>query len=639
MSGETRRARSIDQFPAKVPEAIPRERTIPSMPDWALRWLRRGESLSRREVLSRYALAVALGLIAVALKAIVDANLGPTGFLSYIGAVVLASWLGGLGGGLIATVISATAQVLLFDGSIGLLLTPAEVVRTAWFVADGVLLTVVTAGLSRLSATELAARREATSLVDTVSRFKSAVDASPDAVLMFEPATLQVTYANRGAAELIGIRPEAWIGRSVMDLQPRLDERAFRNELRPVADRSVDVIRYASVASRGDGHEIPFEAVVQQVPAADGGNVMVLSARDMSERIEVQARLARVAGDERRQAAELRTVLEAMGEGVLVIDGGGQVRMANGSAAEMFGQVPEVLGDVATRLGLSPSDVPALGQASEPHLAQAADGRWFELATHVVDAGRSGHPSGATTVMALRDVTRAHLAQQAREAFIGVLSHELRTPVTTIYGYAKVFRRPKRSASQEEMLADIERESDRLYRIVEDLLALSRVEGGLTVDAEPLLLQHLADPLLLSEGHRWPKIHFEANLPPDLPAVFGDRTYVEQILRNLLSNAAKYSPADTTVTLVATATATEVVVSVLDRGAGITDEEAERLFQLYYRSPRTSRTATGAGIGLFVSRSLVAAMEGRMWAAPRPGGGSEFSFSLRRCDEDPISNS
>ena len=82
----------------------------------------------------------------------------------------------------------------------------------------------------------------------------------------------------------------------------------------------------------------------------------------------------------------------------------------------------------------------------------------------------------------LRDVTRAREAEAAREAFLGVLSHELRTPVTTIFGWAKVLQRPGRRTDRVEMLADIEVEADRLYRIVEDLLALTRVEGGIRVD-------------------------------------------------------------------------------------------------------------------------------------------------------------
>jgi two-component system sensor histidine kinase MprB len=118
--------------------------------------------------------------------------------------------------------------------------------------------------------------------------------------------------------------------------------------------------------------------------------------------------------------------------------------------------------------------------------------------------------------------------------------------------------------------------------------------------------------------------------------VFGERTYVEQVVRNLVSNAGKYGRAGSVATVTAEATPTEVLVRVLDRGIGIQAGEAERLFDLYYRSPNSARSATGAGIGLYVGRGLVTAMGGRIWARPRVGGGSEFGFSLPRCEEDAM---
>ena len=171
--------------------------------------------------------------------------------------------------------------------------------------------------------------------------------------------------------------------------------------------------------------------------------------------------------------------------------------------------------------------------------------------------------------MVLRDVTKARDADAAREAFLGVLSHELRTPVTAIFGYAKVLQRPTQRDDQAELLSDIEVEADRLYRIVEDLLALSRVEGGLTIEGEPLLIQHLAGPVVASEARRWDRIDFSVDLPVGLPAVFGERTYVEQVLRNLVSNAGKYSPDGSAVVVSAAATPSEVEVTVVDRGSGV----------------------------------------------------------------------
>jgi len=113
-----------------------------------------------------------------------------------------------------------------------------------------------------------------------------------------------------------------------------------------------------------------------------------------------------------------------------------------------------------------------------------------------------------------------------------------------------------------------------------------------------------------------------------------DETYLSQVLRNLIGNAAKYSPVGSQVRVHAESQDGDVVVRVLDEGPGFPPEEAERLFELVYRSARTAQRATVAGIGLFVTKQLVEALGGTSWAVARPGGGSEFGLRLRPYTED-----
>ena len=110
--------------------------------------------------------------------------------------------------------------------------------------------------------------------------------------------------------------------------------------------------------------------------------------------------------------------------------------------------------------------------------------------------------------------------------------------------------------------------------------------------------------------------------------------YVEQVVQNLLSNAAKYSPAGSEVRVVVEQTAGEISLRVLDEGMGIADDAPERLFELFYRSPNAARQAVGAGIGLFVCSQLIESMGGRIWARRRDTAGSEFGFSLPILDPD-----
>ena len=148
---------------------------------------------------------------------------------------------------------------------------------------------------------------------------------------------------------------------------------------------------------------------------------------------------------------------------------------------------------------------------------------------------------------------------------------------------------------------------------------------------EPVHLVHLVERVIASEARRWPTHTFVTPdaVPPRLVGVVrGEDTYIEQVLRNLLANAAKYSPSGSTVEVKVDNEADGVAVRVLDDGPGIARAEVEQLFSLFYRSPATAASAAGAGIGLFVSRQLVDAMGGRMWARRRRKGGSEFGFSL-----------
>jgi PAS domain S-box-containing protein len=231
-------------------------------------------------------------------------------------------------------------------------------------------------------------------------------------------------------------------------------------------------------------------------------------------------------------------------------------------------------------------------------------------------------------------------AARLRDAFIGVVSHELRTPITTIFGGTRVLSRRWREmppAERDALLADVSGEADRLFRMVEDLLVLTRVErGSLDVGDEPVALRPAVERVLTSERARSPEVTFETVIPPDLPSVQGEEMYVEQVLRNLLTNAAKYGGAGSRVTVDASVDGDAVVLRVIDEGPGIEASEVERIFELFYRSPSTAPTVAGAGIGLYVCRQLAIAMGGSMRARNRPGGGACFELMLRQYADDEL---
>ncbi|MEO8625228.1 MAG: ATP-binding protein [Candidatus Limnocylindrales bacterium] len=345
------------------------------------------------------------------------------------------------------------------------------------------------------------------------------------------------------------------------------------------------------------------------------------------------AQLYRTANDRR---AQLDTVLAALEEAVIVYDGAGKLRLGNRSAAGVFeGVLPTTLAELWQRLTPHSGTVPPEGVGPEDGMEVRADSglRWFEMRRYGTPAElplESGANVPSPTVIVLRDVTQTRAARAAREAFMGVLSHELRTPITTIYGGSQLLERGLAPGRSEEVIADIRAESERLVRLVEDLLVMTRVERGIVETSdEPVLLQHLLASIVSGSPGRWGGARISLDLGPGLPAVRGDSTYIEQVVRNYLTNALRYGKgAEKGIEISAQQSDHSVVVRVLDRGAGLDGEDQAKLFELFYRSSTARAVPGGAGIGLFVSRQLVEAMGGHTWAVDRPDGGAEFGFTL-----------
>ena len=345
-------------------------------------------------------------------------------------------------------------------------------------------------------------------------------------------------------------------------------------------------------------------------------------------------------------AAAFATMIAAVGDAVVVCGPGGRVTHSNPAARALFGEGLAHWRQVLKRLDDPGGDapVPGLCERQGPVQLRYRDGQehWLSLTAHPVvgeGAATRGVAPAVATIVLVRDVSDARRSRQAREAFIGVLSHELRTPVTTIYAGSKVLGGAGGSLTpsvRREVYRDIAAESERLYRLVEDLLVLARFDGVApgSLGDEPVLLQRILPDVIDLERIRFPATHFDVDVPVGLPMVRAERTYVEQVARNLLTNAARYSPPGSTVRLELAAAADRVEIRVLDEGPGFPADEAGRLFDLFYRSETTSRITGGAGIGLFVCRRLVEAMGGRVWARPRSGGGSEFGFALRTFTEE-----
>jgi two-component system, OmpR family, sensor histidine kinase KdpD len=273
------------------------------------------------------------------------------------------------------------------------------------------------------------------------------------------------------------------------------------------------------------------------------------------------------------------------------------------------------------------------GPAGEILLAAARDARVAPSAVRLLES-LSAQLWNAVDRARLRDEANAaevlRRADQVKSALLDAVSHDLRTPLASILASSGSLRQADVEWSEEQRrgFADaIEQEAGRLDRIVGNLLDLSRLESGsLEPDRgwyEPTALIHEVTGRLrpLITPHR-----LRLDLPDELPPVHVDYSELDQVLTNLIENAAKYSPGDAEITVSAEVSHGALHVSVTDDGPGISSEALPRLFEPFFRASGAPRG--GSGLGLAVARGLVEAHGGRIWAENRPQGGASFSFEI-----------
>lgn len=351
-----------------------------------------------------------------------------------------------------------------------------------------------------------------------------------------------------------------------------------------------------------------------------------------------------LAESERQQ---LISLIDALPEGLLIVRSDGRITLFNQAAVDIFGQPPGaslVEWLVEQYQPCTPDGRSLTVEEVPPALAlRGTTVRGVEMVLNVpgdtptpvlINAapvlGPDERVTGAVTVF--QDISRLKELDRLKDEFINTVSHELRTPTTTIRGGAlTLLRRGDRldEATRRELLQDIADESERLHHLLEDLLSLTRSHGGLRLTPEPIRLHRVANKVVLGLGSRLGSYVLSIDVPSNLPLVDADQIATEQILRNLVENAVKYSPRGGRVELTAEPVNGELVISVLDRGSGIADADLDRVFEPFYRAPGVvSAGMQGAGLGLAVCRRLVEMQGGRIWAERRPGGGEALRFTL-----------
>jgi len=216
-----------------------------------------------------------------------------------------------------------------------------------------------------------------------------------------------------------------------------------------------------------------------------------------------------------------------------------------------------------------------------------------------------------------------------------VISHELKTPVALIKGYADTLRREDACWDLEttrESLTVIVEEAERLNQLIDNLLDASRLQAGvLPLEIDQVALDALAERVARRFRTQTQIHEIVVNFPPDFPVVRGDPGRLEQVLNNLISNAIKYSPADGRIKISGQTLPNQAIVTVSDEGVGIPFEEQPHVFERFFRGARERHQHTpGAGLGLYLVKAIVEAHGGRIWVESNPQDGTAFSFSIPR---------
>lgn len=222
-------------------------------------------------------------------------------------------------------------------------------------------------------------------------------------------------------------------------------------------------------------------------------------------------------------------------------------------------------------------------------------------------------------------------SNRSKDEFLAILGHELRTPITTIYGSTRLMNQRGAQLSpeeREELTRNVEEESSRMANLVENLLLLARAQLGRQPEKSRISLEQMLEKLCSEMRREYPQRRIHCSINPNMAEVVSDATALHQVIFNLLTNAAKYSPRESEIEVTAALENNRLEVHVLDRGPGVHPEELELIFQSFYRSAGTARTAPGQGIGLSVCRRLIEGLGGSVGATLRTGGGLDVYFTL-----------
>jgi PAS domain S-box-containing protein len=350
-----------------------------------------------------------------------------------------------------------------------------------------------------------------------------------------------------------------------------------------------------------------------------------------------------------QERQKMSALLDSVADGILILKPSHDIERVNPAFARMVGvPVEDLVGKSHDKVmkfaesnhGTTLEEAEANGWPLTPQATLYVEGDLLRSDGSTLPVGVTYAPllsdEGAliNIIASARDITHFREAEELKSTFISVVSHELKTPVALIKGYVGTLRREDASWNQQildDSLAVIEDEADRLAELIENLLDATRLEAGvLSINASDVHLPTVVARVVERFKTQTTKHAFEVDFPEDFPVILADEDRIDQVLYNLVSNAVKYSSNGGKIYLTGSVRNDEVVVCVQDQGQGIAPGDIHHIFDRFYRAEAAQRKTKGAGLGLYLSRAVIEAHHGKIWADPRYNEGARICFSLPR---------
>lgn len=462
-----------------------------------------------------------------------------------------------------------------------------------------------------------------------------------------------IIYCNKAFEDLTGYTRDEIMGRNCRFLQKDDREQIERKQLKEaIADGKPVVVEIRNYRKNGT----PFinELYVSPVKGKNGKvDYFVGIQNDVSQRKKLEVQLT----NERRQlevkvherTKELEdektfqaSIVSTIREGILVLDQNANVLSANEFFLKTFKvRGDEVIGRKLYELGNHQWDIPELRELLESVLPDNNPFEDFEVRHDFPNLGhrvmllnaRQIEYEGAyknNVLLAIEDVTERFENEKRKDDFLSLASHELKTPITSIKGYAQIIQRilPKDNPKIADLFERIIRHVDHLTQLIADLLDVSTIKSGVVkivrkqFDFDQIVRDAVEAVKPTTKTH---KIEYEG---ASNVTITGDRVRIEQVITNLLTNAIKYSPESKSIVVYVSVVSDVVKLAVTDYGLGINIKDQERIFDRFYRVEETQKAYPGLGIGLYFCKQVIELHKGHLWVDSELGTGSTFSFTL-----------